>query len=559
MGLLCLLWLWPASAFTSAFELQLARSQGLVDLGAKLLPVQLPLDHVLDPDALWHKAHAMPAPEAAANAPPWRVLPGMRSVAAFTLRADASMQRYLIELPIVRVDEVRLYWRSPGQPWRLALAGDTVAQSRWPFAGQFPAFPIDFSGQQPVHVVLAIANSGRLLAPLWLMPDPLYHERRLLQANLSGLMMGMGFTVMLICALTTWSQRRRDVVALTAFSAAAWLTVLFVNGYAAIWLTPEWPQFNDLCKHFIAVTVGSLLLALTVWSQDPRNLARWQQYLPWGVLVLGLALAVSQAFFWPYSWREITVYSWFLLCGLASLLVCLQSYLLGSRHVHWHLLAVLSFGAAVSVNVLPRGVWFDLDLLSAAVAVGMAVSALLFRQGMLVLHQHGRDVLGRDQLPRDRDPLTALLSLDGFSYRFDEHLLRQQATGKAGWMGLIELRGLEAAVTDYGMVQAEQLIVRTAVVLQREMGRKWLIGRISDQRFAVLSIDNDSDEALRAQFTSVLATALRYPEPAGWVEKIDLRIACVQRQFKSTELQPMIDALGLVIAQIRDNRRIVTL
>lgn len=549
------------TAVPAQTALSLNWGDGMVNLSATTVPLQLPLDTPLDPDALWQQVQAASSQPADTDKPQpaqWLLQPGQRTVAAWTLLPEPGNRRYVIESALLRVDQIDLFWREPGRPWASARSGDKVALSQWPFVSQFPAFSIAVD-RQPVQLVVALANDGQLQLPLRIMPDPLYQQRRLLQANLSGLMLGVGITVFLICALTTLPPRRREIQWLAAYSAVAFLTMLCINGYAAIWLTPEWPVFNDVSKHFFASLLAALLCAVTLSSLDPRHLQDWQRHLPAAAMVAGLAVALAQLWYWPNAWREISIYSWFLISAGASLTACLQAKLMGARYLLWSVGGVVAFMAAVLLNLLPRDWGQSADVFSAAAATLFAASALLFRQGLVMQHENGRDVLGRDQLKRDRDPLTALLSFEGFRYRFDEHLLRQQATGDSGWMAIIELRNLKAAMADYGLVITERLIVRMAAILQREMGGKWLIGRIDDQRFAVLSTVSQPGDASRMQFTALLTSALRQQEPAGWVEKADLRIACVNRQFKSTDLQAMLDALSQVTAQIRDQRRIVML
>jgi hypothetical protein len=91
---------------------------------SKVGAFSLPLAVSLDPEAIWQASQ--PITQAANAQGVWTVNAGQRSVAKFTLSAQDELISTL-ELPLVRLDKADVFWRTPGQSWKHAQAGDTRA------------------------------------------------------------------------------------------------------------------------------------------------------------------------------------------------------------------------------------------------------------------------------------------------------------------------------------------------------------------------------------------------------------------------------------------------
>ncbi|MGY8904981.1 MAG: 7TM-DISM domain-containing protein [Burkholderiales bacterium] len=536
-------------------QLQLRSAEGLINLGAAAAVWSEPLDVPVDLDRWWQQGQS--AALLPSGATTLRLEPQQRSMAAVTLRSEAKHASYLIEVPLTRLDQVQVFWRTPGQSWQMAQAGDRVAQKDWPFAGPFPAFPI-YVADQPVQLLVTLVNNGAMQAPLWIMPDDLFREHRFLQSSVMGFVTGLHFMVVLVCGISAYTQKLRAGWILLAYSLVAWLAHISSNGYAAIWLTPNWPAFNDASKHFIAVLMAGLLVASTVATRDSRWVAPWQRRSPLLVIVTALLLGVLQIEVLPPAWRQTTAGGWMIFCVLSCLLLCAQVRLLGARPPVWGLLAVLGFLAGVLLTFLNLAnplYWHSVNLANTCAMALLAASSLLFRHDLLVQYRYGQHVLGRDLTQRARDPLTGCLSFDGFRHAFDEQVLLEQATNTPGWLALLEIRGAHAASTEYGVVTSEQLVVRIAAILQRGIGKDWQIGRVGDKHFAALTHTTYSSEQIREQFTAILAAALGYREPQDWVEKLDLRIAGTCQWFQKTGLKPVFAELNEAIEKLQGTKR----
>jgi hypothetical protein len=169
------------------------------------------------------------------------------------------------------------------------MAGDRVALSRWPFVSQNPAFVVNV-GTTPVHLMVAIDNEATSRAPVWLATDASYRETQLRQSNLSGMNMGLGLMVVVVTVLGAAVQRRRASVLLAGVATWVFITVISLNGYMAVWLTPQWPALNDASKQFTGVMMSALMFTLTAEALDQRYLTRVERWAQAGRAGTGAGL-----------------------------------------------------------------------------------------------------------------------------------------------------------------------------------------------------------------------------------------------------------------------------
>ncbi|MCW5648828.1 MAG: hypothetical protein KIS62_03700 [Ramlibacter sp.] len=532
--------------------LPLASGPLRLELPAHMVANAVPLDEPADPDRLWANVPDEPL----ASVARWRVRPGERLVARLSLVAPAGPQAYVVQVPAAWIDEVQVWFREQGGAWQGALAGDLVAQSRWPFAGQSPAFPLTL-GQRPVDLMMVMANDSRGRVPGWLLTDPDFREYQVRQANLSGVIMGLGLMVVVVTVIGAVILGRRANWLLAV--VAAWLlgTVLCLNGYMAVWFTPQWPAFNDASKHFSGVMLVSLIVALTAEALDQRYLSRWERALKLGAPLGGLAYVVVQWLWLPGSWRPPGALVWTVLVLSACLTMCGLSALRGGRYVRLIAMAVACFGSGVALVYTPFDFVAGLDARAALVGVLLFSSMLLYYQALFARERYGRDVLGRAAVAASRDPLTALLSYQGFEQAYDRALLRQGAGRGQAPVMLFMLPGLDVVGVDHGFVVTERLIVRFAACLQGVLGDTWSIARLNKTRFVCMGTASLASDDLLALATQVLASFTRISDPVVPVAGLDLRIACSQRQLAPAGLKALLRDLDDAAAAIRRPKRIV--
>jgi GGDEF domain-containing protein len=456
----------------------------------------------------------------------WQIQPGQRLMGRITLQGSREKDEFVVLVPSARVDEVQVWYRQEeGGSWKGAVAGDHVALSRWPFVGPAPAFPLPIT-ETPVELIVTAVNDGDLSFPVLIMPDPLYRQVQTRQSALSGLVVGLGLMVVVVCAIGAFTLRRSASWLLVGVAAWALLAVMCFNGDMAIWFTPEWPVFNDASKHLTSVVLSGLMLAITVQALDTRFLGRWRRWLTAAAPMAALAYAAVQALYLPNAWRTPGSLVWAVLMVLPALALCGTSALAGGRFVRLVAAAVLCYPAAVAIALADYDLDGPLDLRTAGSAAFLYGSVLLIRHAIFSRERYGRDVLGRAAVSANRDPLTALLSYSGFQLAYDEALLRHGNQPGGVWAILFLLPGLERSSADHGFVLTERALVRFAACLQSVLGDGWAIGRLSKTRFACVPLHPVDAERVQALATQVLANGARMPDPVAPVSDFDLRIAC---------------------------------
>ena len=539
-------------AWAAPPHLALSQSVPEVNLSAVMALNELPLQPPIDPDLAWA------APVTGPLADRWTVHPGLRTVGRITLQGGREKDVYVVEVPVTRLDHVQVWYRESGKPWRSAEAGDRVPLSRWPFTGQFPAFPLAMT-EAPLELIVTAANDARLSVPVRIKSDRHFQQGRLLQTHTSGIFMGLGLMGAVVTLMSALTYGRRSDWVLFGYAFWACILVACVTGYMAIWLTPEWPAFNDASKHFSSVVMAGLLVAVVVEVLDLIDLRPWLRVLGTAAVLSGLVYGAAQALLLPGPWRPVGTSMWVLACTATAAALCLISALRGGRYAGFIGLGVAAFALIVAVGFANLDLMLGLDLRSAAQGALLFASALLFRHALLLRERNGRDVLGRAALSVNRDPLTALLSYDGLQQNHAEATLREAAGHGPASMMLLQLPSLERSGEDYGSVRTERALIRFAATLQTLLGNQWAIGRLSKARFAAISRRPLNADTLVETATHVLSRCARLAQPLNPVSDFDLRIVCRHRSLAVLTFEDLLAQLEEAGGALEPGKRITLL
>jgi GGDEF domain-containing protein len=527
----------PAGASVPVVQLSHAAPQ--LSLTAAMSVAVLPASQPADPESFWNA----PAIDTASwPAGRWLLQPGERVIGRMVLQSLRERDVYVLQVPLSEVDHVQVWYREQGKPWHAAEAGDRVPLSRWPFTGQFPAFPLAMS-EEPLELIVTASNDAPMSLPIVIKTDAAYREGRLMQANVTGLAMGLGLMGAVFCLIAALTYRRRASWVLFGYAVWAFVLVACASGYTAIWLTPDWPAFNDKSKPVATAVMGALLVAVLVEVLDHIHLRPWVRWTGVFMLAASLVYAAAEVLWLPASARPAAAIAWAVACTVLSAALSLASHLRGGRNVALPALAITAFAAAIGLGYADLGVGAGIHWASLLSALLLFASAQLVRHGQFLRERHGRDVLGRAALSANRDPLTAVLSYSGLQHSYEEATLRQAAGRGPVAMLMFALPRLDECSLDHGFVLTERALVRFAAALQQVLGHEWAIGRLSKTRFGAVANTRLGPDGVVQAATHILSHCSRMHDPLSPVGDFDLRIVCVHR---TESLLPFMDLLRIV-------------
>lgn len=543
----------PLLAAAAVPSVQLMRTDTILNLAPQMALDVLPAQDVVHPDTLW----ARPLnPSNQAREAHWEVQPGQRVVGRIVIQGNRELEQFVVLVPSARMDEVRVWFRyGDAGPWKGATAGDMVPLSRWPIVGPMPAFPV-LLGERPAELIVTMVNDGGLGSPVLLLPDADYRKTHTHQAAVSGFVSGLGIMVWVLCLVSAFSLTRGSSLLLPVVAAWALVFVLCLNGSMAMWITPEWPLFNDASKHGSSVILSGLVLSMTAFALDARYFRRASFWVAIAAPLVAVVYAGVQVAWLPHDWRGMGALGWAVFTSVTGLALCAASALAGGRFVWLVAAANLCYALAVSSAVFDFEIVSELDLSDALTSVLVYASVLVFRYMLFMRERYGRDVLGRAAVGANRDPLTALLSYSGFHLAYDEAMLRQGSQGQRTWAMLFLLPGLERTSVEHGFVLTERALVRFAAALQSVLGDNWSIGRLSKTRFAAVSNRSTDAQAVKADATKVLASSARLSDELGPAGDFDLRIVFTRCQSESSGLKGLLLRLEEPARALEGNKRI---
>lgn len=517
----------------------------------------IPLNGALEPEALWQQNQAVSHPVNAKGL--WSVGVEQRTASKFTISAKAE-HIYTLEFPLARLDLVDVFWREPGKPWSHAQAGDTVALSKWPVIGQYPTFVLHFESLPgTMDVLVVIQNAGLAEVAAILSADHESREHRLLQANTAGLMIGASAMVLLVCLLMAVVYRSKSTAYLLVYSAAVTLGAMVINGYGAVWFTPEWPVFNDAIKPFASTLICATTLTACMASLERSTVGKGAGLLAWACVVLLMGYAAAQVSLLAPAWR--------LPGGVASATVAtavaaglsMNSWRRGDSFAPWVLFAAICL--ALSAVVVARGFVLvrGVDLFATLTTVFLLASILALRHVLILRERYGRAVLGRAEINRYRDPLTALLSYEGFEQAVENLSVRQHSGGGVAHVLYFSLLELDSFRAEDGYLAWQRDLVRFAAVLHKALGEGWHIGRLSNSKFGAVRLDEHRKLLTEPLLTLVLSSCARKIDTQGWVDRVGLRMAGVSTPLTSSGLKESLNILEQSVRNLPPGKRIALL
>lgn len=518
----------------------------------------LPLTEPVNPEDIW--LANTPTTQPANPGGVWSVGMGLRTAAKFTLSAQKE-HIYSIEVPLVRMDRVDIFWRTPGQAWKQAAAGDTIALSQWPVVGQFATFILYFDtlpGQ--LDVLLLMQNAGAASTSVYLNSDRESRERRLLQANAAGLMIGASLMTLLVIFLLLVVYRNKAAISLLVYCACVSVGAAVLNGYGAIWFFPNWPQANDAGKPLVASLTGACLMWACMSALDKNALLQRWRNLAASLSVICVVYGVLQVDVLHPQWRLLGGMASAVIATLTVWWLAYKAWGRGDIYAQWVALAAGLFALSAALVAVGHLHVSGLDIYTLCMSALLIASTLLLRHVLILRERFGRAVMGRAQENRYRDPLTALLSYEGFEREVDNLAVRQHSGSGAAHMLYFSLSELDSFRTEDGYLVWQRDLVRFAAVLQKSLGEGWHIARLSNKKFGAVRLDDlNAKTNSEKLLTLVLTSCARKIETEGWVDRVGLRMAGVSTPLTSTGLKDSLRTLDQSLRDLAPGKRIALL
>jgi two-component system, sensor histidine kinase LadS len=527
--LACCLWLAAMAPGPALAAPQLAIERDAFDRDMKGLDLRGHLEYAIvplsavDPDQVWQLD--------ASNFRPMQ--PGQRLeiphgsmlLARIELRLQQVRDPDYLQFPSSRLDRVHLWSRAAGAAWQQGEAGDRVALSHWPFAGPFPSFELP-DGNERLQLVMEIEHRGKLNLPIEWLPDHVFRAGRLTHAFTFGSIAGLAAALALVCALATVLFRRVEFAALCGYTLLTGISLSASNGYAAVYLWPQWTAWNDPSKVFFSMVLVSVLLPLVarVLRLDVHRPSWWIASRRWAVA--GFVYAVLQVLVLPPEWRTPANLVYVLATLGFAFFLAFHGVLRGDAMSRLTLLAIVVIAAGTALGYA--------DLFDLVNELGLHVANAVCRLGFVVLmlcvavqrHRFGRDVLSRLMAGANRDALTGLSNRTGLQQELARATLMTDAavTRQAGVL-LCQLQNMDAMRANFGDEVCDRMVVRFTQVLAGSIqGHAALLGRLGYGRFAAVILGSMDRDRLQATATRVLSRMLAQTDLPDAVREMKLHI-----------------------------------
>lgn len=351
------------------------------------------------------------------------------------------------------------------------------------------------------------------------------------------MVLGLALALALVCALALALFRKREFAALCIYTLMTAVFVATTSGYAAIYLWPGLPQWNDPSKPFVSMLLSCMLAPVMamVLHAHVHNRAWWVGAWRWGVA--GLVLAVAQAYLVPPQWRLLAGSTYVVASLVFAAMLAMHGVLRSDSMSAWALVAA----GLVALSTLLG--YADYASLPATLALDLAAAGL--RLGFVVLmfcvavqrHRYGRYVLSRAMDSGQRDALTGLFTRPGFEQALARStLMTQHASVLPVAFIICDLRSLGTVRADLGEDLCERVLVRFAAILQRSLPGDSIIGRVGYARFAAVLVHDLEVPDVEAVATKVLTQALAQPGLPDFVRVLKLRMVLARQPLLRTSL-----------------------
>ena len=282
----------------------------------------------------------------------------------------------VLELPRPFLDDVRLFHLLEGRMVNRYALGDEQPYAQRAVQHQNFVMPLNLEPGRNL-VVLRIASSGTVEAPLRLWQPAAFHEASARGHLMSGAVFGM-LVVMIVYNLFVYlSTRDRSYLHYIFFVASYLVFWGTLNGYAFAYVWPEAIRWNSVA---VPVAIASACLSASLFAVSFLKLERFSptaHRVMMGMAWTSAGLILS-AFVLPYSWVIGVTSGFILVVSVAALSIGYWRWWLGARFARFYCLSWTAVFVGVSVLTISKFGWLPSNfLVDNASQIGILMLVLL--------------------------------------------------------------------------------------------------------------------------------------------------------------------------------------
>lgn len=440
-----------------------------------------PNDQALPPQDVWAWANNRFSQTAQPQAV--TVRRNERYVARLVLASAGAGAGLKLSFAMPRLDAVHVAYRYGDEPWVQAVAGDTVAMLRWPFADRQPTFDLP---QRPgkLSLVVQIAHRGVIDAPMVLQNAQAYGQQRMNASLTGGLLVGINLVLLALGGLAALNFRRASFLAISGMTLLMAAVVATNSGIAGVYWFTDSAVFNDQSK-FLANTLWCVLfpfITATVLSQRVYAKYWWLAALAWAVVGSVVALWWMQ---YPLRGTALRMVPVLVLLSTAfSLAILLHARANNHVPVAAMAIGVLLYALSLMAPLLAYLGFLSNDVGALVASLATLCAALLFLHALVYQHRLGHMVMARAATSLGRDMLTGLLNRQGFHNALVESASRMEQESLTAAFFYIRISNVQGLKERYGEEGFEVGMVQMAATLASSIPGADKVGRIAPNAFA---------------------------------------------------------------------------
>lgn len=420
--------------------------------------------------------------------------------------SGAAHEHWVLEFAQPLIDRLTVYQKTSEGKWTSRTAGDTVPVADWPTPGRYAQFNLDVHESGVHDVYVQIRNVANISVPVRVTTQDHQTQRLQFEYLVIGIVFGTLLLLIITCIAQSWVYRDRTYGWYAAYAIILMLTVSAWTGVAGHLMWSHFAAWNDLAPGFLGVLTGSaaLLFINHICGANPRK--KWLEPLMLAFGLTGAPVAIGYAML--NRGTAVSLISGYLIAvATLGIFKAFTSWRRKDPIGLWVLVAFIPTALATVLLVtnvmgfVPSS-WLTRYglMIGLIVEIPLLLIALNFRSR----ERHG--VEARAQTMPTNDALTGLLTGHLFQDRLRQVILRTNRHKEPAAVVYIQLVNYSYIKKTWGVVVAEQSLLRSVIKLRRILSDVDTVGRVDEALFGLI-LEGVTDRSIVTQLAARLIAA----------------------------------------------------